>query len=82
MDPVDHLIAKVGIGMVDTVERYYQKYLEKPNEANARAYCLWRLRLHRRLKNDKDLLEAINDARNLGLHDEDPGKTYWDCDFG
>lgn len=82
MDPVDHLIAKVGIGMVDTVERYYQKYLEKPNEANARAYCLWRLRLHRRLKNDVKLLEAINDARNLGLHDENPGKTYWDCDFG
>jgi len=82
LDPVDHLIAKVGIGMVDTIERYYQKYLEKPNEANARAYCLWRLRLHRRLKNDVKLLEAINDARNLGLHDEDPGKTYWDCDFG
>ena len=82
MDPVDHLIAKVGIGMVDTVERYYQKYLEKPNEANARAYCLWRLRLHRRLKNDVKLLEAINDARNLGLHDENPGKTYWDCNFG
>jgi hypothetical protein len=82
LDPVDHLIAKVGIGMVDTVERYYQKYLEKPNEANARAYCLWRLRLHRRLKNDVKLLEAINDARNLGLHDENPGKTYWDCDFG
>ena len=82
MDPVDHLIAKVGIGMVDTIERYYQKYLEKPNEANAKAYCLWRLRLHRRLKNDVKLLEAINEARNLGLHDEDPGKTYWDCDFG
>jgi len=82
LDPVDHLIAKVGIGMVDTVERYYQKYLEKPNEANAKAYCLWRLRLHRRLKNDKSLLEAINEARNLGLHDEGPGKTYWDCDFG
>jgi len=82
LDPVDHLIAKVGIGMVDTVERYYQKYLEKPNEANARAYCLWRLRLHRRLKNDVKLLEAINEARNLGLHDEKPGKTYWDCDFG
>jgi hypothetical protein len=82
LDPVDHLIAKVGIGMVDTVERYYQKYLEKPNEANAKAYCLWRLRLHRRLKNDVKLLEAINDARNLGLHDGNPGKTYWDCDFG
>ena len=78
LDPVDHLIAKVGIGMVDTVERYYQKYQAKPNEANAKAYCLWRLRLHRRLKNDKDLLDAINDARSLGLYDEDPGKTCWD----
>lgn len=53
LNPTDHLIAKVGIGMVDTIERYYQRYCDKPNEANARAYCLWRLRLHRRLKNDK-----------------------------
>jgi hypothetical protein len=82
LDPVDHLIAKVGIGIVDTVERYYQKYTEKPNEANARAYCLWRLRLHRRLKNDKGLLDAINEARNLGLYDETPGKLCWDYDFG
>jgi hypothetical protein len=81
LDPVDHLIAKVGIGMVDTVERYYQKYQAKPNEANAKAYCLWRLRLHRRLKNDRDLLDAINDARSLGLYDEDPGKTCWDLAF-
>jgi len=80
--PTDHLIAKVGIGIVDTVERHYQKYQVKPNEINAKAYCLWRLRLHRRLKNDKALLEAINEARNLGLHDETPGKTCWDCDFG
>ena len=81
LNPVDHLIAKVGIGMVDTVERYYTRYTEKPNEANARAYCLWRLRLHRRLKNDRDLLDAINDARNLGLYDEKPGKLCWDCEF-
>ena len=81
MDPVDHLIAKVGIGMVDTVERYYNKYTEKPNEVNARAYCLWRLRLHRRLKNDRDLLNAINDARNLGLNDTHPGTTCWDLSF-
>jgi len=81
LDPVDHLIAKVGIGMVDTVERYYNKYTEKPNEANARAYCLWRLRLHRRLKNDRDLLNAINDARNLGLNDTHPGTTCWDLSF-
>jgi hypothetical protein len=81
LDPADHLIAKVGIGMVDTVERYYQKYLEKPNESTAKAYCLWRLRLHRRVKNDAKLLEAINEARNLGLHDEDPGKTCWEYMF-
>ena len=81
LDPVDHLIAKVGIGIVDTVERYYQKYSDKPNEANARAYCLWRLRLHRRLKNDKTLLDAINEARNLGLYDEQPGKLCWDYEF-
>ena len=81
LDPVDHLIAKVGIGIVDTVERYYQKYVNKPIDANARAYCLWRLRLHRRLKNDRLLLEAINEARNLGLYDEAPGKLCWDCKF-
>ena len=81
MNPVDHLIAKVGIGIVDTVERYYQKYAEKPNDANAKAYCLWRLRLHRRLKNDKMLLNAINEARTLGLYDENPGKLCWDYEF-
>lgn len=81
LDPVDHLIAKVGIGIVDTVERYYIRYCEKPNDANARAYCLWRLRLHRRLKNDKALLDAINEARNLGLYDEAPGRLCWNCEF-
>jgi hypothetical protein len=77
----DHLIAKVGIGIVETVQRHYQKYLEKPNEANARAYLTWRLRLHRRLKNDKETLEAINEARGLGLFDENPGSTCWDLTF-
>lgn len=79
---VDHLIERVGIGIVQTVERYYKAYLDKPNEANAKKYIMWRLRLHRRLKNNKEMLDAINDARNLGLYDEKPGKTFWDCDFG
>ena len=77
----DHLIGRVGIGIVSTVERYYQKYLEKPNETNARAYCLWRLRLHRRLNNDRELLDAINEARGLGIYDENPGPLCWDLDF-
>ena len=66
---------------MDTVERYYARYCEKPNDVNARAYCLWRLRLHRRLKNDKALLDAINEARNLGLYDEAPGRLCWECEF-
>ena len=81
LNPVDHLIAKVGIGMVQTVETYYKKYSEKPNEQNARQYCLWRLRLHRRLNNNQELLDEINTARNLGLYDEKPGKLCWDCNF-
>jgi hypothetical protein len=68
--------------MVDTIERYYRRYQEKPDEKNAKAYCLWRLRLHRRLNNDKKLLDAINEARDLGLYDEAPGKLCWDCQFG
>jgi len=78
---IDHLIEKIGIGIVDTVERYYNRYLKKPNESSAKAYCLWRLRLHRRLKNNKGLLEDINNARGLGLFDEKPGKTCWDIPF-
>jgi hypothetical protein len=81
LDKTDHLIERVGIGIVSTVERYYQKYLETPNDANARAYCLWRLRLHRRLQNDKEILMEINDARTLGLFDERPGITCWDMVF-
>jgi hypothetical protein len=81
LDPTDHLIAKIGIGIVQTVESSYQSYCTNPSEKTAKAYMLWRLRLHRRLKNDHNLLEAINKARNLGLHDENPGKTFWDCEF-
>lgn len=81
LDPTDHLIAKVGIGMVQTVESAYQRYLTNPTEKHAKSYLTWRLRLHRRLKNDRELLEAINDARNLGLNDENPGKLCWDCEF-
>jgi len=81
LNPTDHLIAKIGIGIVTTVERYYEKYLAKQNETNARSYCLWRLRLHRRVKNNKDLLTKINDARNLGLNDSTPGRTCWDLNF-
>jgi hypothetical protein len=77
----DHLIEKIGIGIVSTVEAHYQRYCDQPNEKNAKSYQTWRFRLHKRLKNDRELLEAIDGARNLGLTDERPGKTFWDLTF-
>ena len=81
LDPVDHLIEKIGINMVQAVESYYERYCATPNEANARSYLKWRFRLHQRLKNDQETLDAINEVRNLGLYDQKPGKTFWDCEF-
>lgn len=81
LDPIDHLIEKIGINIVQAVESYYERYCAIPSETNARAYTKWRFRLHQRLKNDHETLDAINEARNLGLYDEAPGKTFWDCKF-
>jgi len=81
LDPIDHLIEKIGINIVQAVESYYERYCAVPNETNARAYTKWRFRLHQRLKNDHETLDAINEARNLGLYDKAPGKTFWDCKF-
>jgi hypothetical protein len=81
LNKVDHLVERIGIGIVQTVERYYQRYIDQPNEKNAKQYVLWRLRLHRRVKNDRALLDAINDARPLGLYDERPGRLCWDLIF-
>lgn len=81
LSPIDHAINQAGIGIVDTVERHYQRYLSKPIEQNAKSYCLWRLRLHMRLRNNRELLEAINRERNLGLNDPAPGRLCWGCEF-
>jgi hypothetical protein len=78
---VDHLIEKVGIGLVQTVEKHYEAYCSKPNEANAKKYVLWRLRLHRRMKNELEVLREINESRPLGLNDDSMGITCWDMNF-
>jgi hypothetical protein len=78
---VDHLIEKVGIGILDCVERRYAAYKTNPTPTNAKQYCLWRLRLHRKLNNNREVLDAINEVRNLGLYDETPGDLCWNYDF-
>jgi hypothetical protein len=77
----DRIIEKVGVGMVEVVKSKYDEYLEKPNKKNALEYCKWRLRLHRKLNNNRDRLEEVNTARVLGLYDENPGPLCFDLEF-
>ena len=77
----DHLISKVGIGILQALETSYAAWKENPNEKTAKKYCTWRLRLHIKLKNDRGLLEEINELRGLGLFNEEVGPTCWDYDY-
>ena len=78
----DKVIESVGVGTVEMVRARYEEYLEKPSKKTAVEYCLWRLRLHRKLNNDRERLEAVNEARGLGLYDENPGPICFDLEFG
>ena len=81
LSKADRIIEKVGVGMVEMVKSKYDDYLEKPNKKNALEYCKWRLRLHRKLGNNRDRLEEVNTARSLGLYDEGPGPLCFDLEF-
>ena len=81
LSPTDHLIAKVGIALVQAVESCYENYQKNPNEKTTKSYLTWRLRLHRRLENKRELLEQINEARNLGLNDSEVGPLCWGYNF-
>jgi hypothetical protein len=78
---LDFLISKVGIGLVQIVDKYYKAYLIKPNDANAKKYLLWRLRLHKKMKGKLEILHEINETMNLGLEDSAPGETCWNMEF-
>ena len=82
MRKVDHLIESIGIPLVEAVRSAYNAYLEDPeNPKKAETYRKWRLRLHLRANNNREKLEQINEHRNLGLNDENPGKLCWDYDL-
>ena len=81
LSKADRIIEKVGVGMVEVVKSKYEEYLERPNKKNALEYCKWRLRLHRKLNNNRERLEEVNTARNLGLYDENPGPLCFDLEF-
>ena len=81
LSPADKIIEKVGIGIVECVKTRYDAWQANPNPKTAKEYCLWRLRLHRRLNNDREKLEAVDKARELGLYDERPGPLCFDYNF-
>ena len=39
---------------------------------------LWRLRLHLRFNNDIEFLQELDEVFEIGLTNEDVGKTMWD----
>ena len=77
----DYLVNKVGINLYQAVSQTYEAYLAKPDEKTAKKYCTWRLRLHQKFNNNRELLENFNTKLELGLFNEDPGKLCWDLDF-
>jgi len=82
MRKADHLIESIGIPLVEAVRSSYNAYLEDPKDPKkAETYRKWRLRLHLRANNNREILEQINEYRTLGLNDEDPGKLCWDYDL-
>lgn len=79
---VDHLVEKLGVPLVEAVKSSYDAYLADPkNPKKAENYRKWRLRLHLRANNNREMLELIDEYRELGLNDGGPGKPCWDYDL-
>ena len=71
------LKARAGIGMVDALESWYRSWLKKPTKQNQREYMTWRLRLHLKWNGEPEFLEELNETFDLGLFNEEIGKTFW-----
>jgi hypothetical protein len=69
---------KAGAGLVSACESWYAQWKEKPTPRATREYMLWRLRLHLKWNGDPEFLEELDETFNLGLHDDEPGETYWE----
>ena len=79
---VDHLVEKLGVALVEAVKSSYDAYLADPkNPKKAENYRKWRLRLHLRANNNREMLELIDEYRELGLNDDGPGKPCWEYDL-
>ena len=82
MRKLDNLVERVGIPLVEAVKSAYDAYLADPkNPKKAESYRKWRLRLHLRANNNREVLELINEYRVLGLTDDGPGELCFEYDL-
>jgi len=68
---------RAGAGMIDALENWYSLWQTKNTPRNTREYMLWRLRLHLRFNNDIEFLQELDEVFEIGLTNEDVGKTMW-----
>ena len=69
---------KAGVGMIDAIEGWYAAYQTKKTDRNRREYLTWRLRLHLRFNDEPEFLQELDEVFDIGLTDEEVGKTLWD----
>ena len=71
---------RAGAGMIDALENWYSLWQTKSTPRNTREYLLWRLRLHLRFNNDIEFLQELDEVFDIGLTNEEVGKTMWDIE--
>ena len=67
-----------GVGVIEALENWYTAYQTKDTPRNRREYLTWRLRLHLRFNNDPEFLDELDETFNIGLRDDEVGKTLWE----
>ena len=71
---------RAGTGMIGALESWYAQWKEKPTPKTTREYMLWRLRIHLKWNGNPEFLEELDDTFVIGLHDPNPGPTYWEIE--
>ncbi len=71
---------RAGAGMIDALENWYSLWQTKSTPRNTREYLLWRLRLHLRFNGDVEFLQELDEVFDIGLTNEEVGKTMWDIE--
>ena len=69
---------KAGVGIIDALENWYSQWKETKSRRARDEYMKWRVRLHRKWNAHIEFLEELEQYFEIGLFDEEIGKTLWD----